>query len=67
MNEIEKRELLIKLRQNSIYQKALNDLITNSKDFEDGNNFYYMQELIDKYLLLRYETDKQKEKENEIH
>lgn len=67
MNEIEKRELLIKLRQNSIYQKALNELITNSKDFEDGNNFYYMQELIDKYLLLRYETDKQKEKENEIH
>ncbi len=67
MNEIEKRELLIKLRQNSIYQKALNELITNSKDFECGNNFYYMQELIDKYLLLRYETDKQKEKENEIH
>lgn len=67
MNEIEKRELLIKLRQNSIYQKALNELIANSKDFEDGNNFYYMQELIDKYLLLRYETDKQKEKENEIH
>lgn len=67
MNEIEKRELLIKLRQNSIYQKALNELITNSKDFEDGNNFYYMQELIDKYLLLRYETDKQKEKENEMH
>lgn len=61
MNEIEKRELLIKLRQNSIYQKALNELITNSKDFEDGNNFYYMQELIDKYLLLRYETDKQME------
>ena len=45
MNEIEKRELLIKLRQNSIYQKALNELITNSKDFEAGNNFYYMQEL----------------------
>lgn len=67
MNEIEKRELLIKLRQNSIYQKALNELIANSKDFEDENNFYYMQELIDKYLLLRYETDKQKEKENEIH
>ena len=67
MNEIKKRELLIKLRQNSIYQKALNELIANSKDFEDGNNFYYMQELIDKYLLLRYETDKQKEKENEIH
>lgn len=67
MNDIEKRELLIKLRQNSIYQKALNELITNSKDFEDGNNFYYMQELIDKYLLLRYETDKQKEKENEMH
>lgn len=67
MNEIEKRELLIKLRQNSIYQKALNELITNSKDFEDENNFYYMQELIDKYLLLRYETDKQKEKENEMH
>ena len=67
MNEIEKRELLIKLRQNSIYQKVLNELIANSKDFEDGNNFYYMQELIDKYLLLRYETDKQKEKENEIH
>lgn len=63
MNEIEKRELLIKLRQNSIYQKALNELITNSKDFEDGNNFYYMQELIDKYLLLRYETDKQREQE----
>lgn len=61
MNEIEKRELLIKLRQNSIYQKALNELITNSKDFEAGNNFYYMQELIDKYLLLRYETDKQRE------
>lgn len=63
MNEIEKRELLIKLRQNSIYQKALNELITNSKDFEDENNFYYMQELIDKYLLLRYETDKQREQE----
>lgn len=63
MNEIEKRELLIKLRQNSIYQKTLNELITNSKDFEDGNNFYYMQELIDKYLLLRYETDKQREQE----
>lgn len=61
MNEIEKRELLIKLRQNSIYQKALNELITNSKDFEAGNNFYYMQELIDKYLILRYETDKQRE------
>ena len=63
MNKIEKRELLIKLRQNSIYQKTLNELITNSKDFEDGNNFYYMQELIDKYLLLRYETDKQREQE----
>lgn len=61
MNYIERNELLIKLRKNSIYQKALNELITNSKDFENGNNFYYMQELMDKYLLLRYETDKQRE------
>ena len=63
MNYIERNELLIKLRKNSIYQKALNELITNSKDFENGNNFYYMQELIDNYLILKYETDKQKEQE----
>lgn len=63
MNEIERRELLTKLRQNSIYQKALNELIANCKDFEDGINLYYMQELINKYLLLKHETDKQRKQE----
>ena len=63
MNEIERRELLTKLKQNSIYQKALNELIANCKDFEDESNLYYMQELINKYLLLKHETDKQRKQE----